>query len=436
MCVGEREMMFRILPATVFGLLLLPQSISAEKLREHKIEKGDTPAGLARRYSVSYDEILRFNQMTPGSVLKVGTTLRIPRKGEVTGSTYKVKRGDSVARIADFHGVGQDDLRAANNLEKGKGVQVGQTISIPHILRGGATRGHVIRKGDSLALIAGKYKVAVADLARANKLRKGMPLELGRTLIIPEDENDAGVYKPKRVSKLVKSGRKVPGGVKHEVQPGQSLWIIARAYNVSGDRIAAANDFEKGDGVTAGQEILIPGARQVVPVRVKGFSIQPINFISVWNNKRVNLRLLNDKGRIIQRNRTALSRLAGPKGKSKRVRKFHPRLIHMLQRVAERYPDKSIEIISGYRVPTPGRRLSKHNLGQAIDFRVQGVDRKALFEFIRTLPDVGAGYYPNSVFIHMDVRDKPGFWIDYSGIGEPADYRNEGLDPEAAADAE
>jgi LysM repeat protein len=391
---------------------------------------------LAKRYNVSYEEIRRFNQMGPEAVLKVGFTLDIPFPGEVAGDTHTVKPGDSVARIADFYGVAQNDLRAANGFKKGDGVRVGQQIKIPHVLRGGVTKGHVIRVGDTLASIAKKHDVPVNTLARANKLDKGDTLELGRTLVIPDDESDVqATYRPKKINTLVKTGRKVTGGVKHTVQPGQSLWVIARAYNTTGDRIAAANGFEKGDGVNAGQEILIPGARNVVPVRVRGFTTQPIHFVSVWNDKRVNLKLLNNQGRIIQRNRKILSNVTGAR-KGGRSKLLHPRLIHMLERVAERYPGRIIEVVSGYRPRKKGQRVSKHNLGRAVDFRVQGVDRKELFEFVKSLPKVGAGYYPNSVFVHMDVRDKSTFWVDYSGVGEPAQYSREGLDPEAAADAE
>ena len=54
-----------------------------------------------------------------------------------------------------------------------------------------------------------------------------------------------------------------------------------------------------------------------------------------------------------------------------------------------------------------------------------GVPNAALFRFCRTLDDVGCGFYPNSKFVHVDVR-RPGagrvFWIDISGPGEPSEY--------------
>jgi hypothetical protein len=38
------------------------------------------------------------------------------------------------------------------------------------------------------------------------------------------------------------------------------------------------------------------------------------------------------------------------------------------------------------------------------------------------------GYYPNSTFVHLDVRDTPATWIDYSKPGEPPRYNTPGVD--------
>jgi hypothetical protein len=79
-------------------------------------------------------------------------------------------------------------------------------------------------------------------------------------------------------------------------------------------------------------------------------------------------------------------------------------------------------VISGYR---PGSKGSFHQSGKALDFRLDGVKNEDLVAFCKTLPDVGCGYYPNSSFVHMDVR-APGTghvaWIDASGPGESPNY--------------
>ena len=57
--------------------------------------------------------------------------------------------------------------------------------------------------------------------------------------------------------------------------------------------------------------------------------------------------------------------------------------------------------------------------GLACDFRVEGVKTTELRDYLRaTFDKVGVGYYPNSTFVHLDVRkDRSAFWIDYSGPG-------------------
>jgi hypothetical protein len=105
---------------------------------------------------------------------------------------------------------------------------------------------------------------------------------------------------------------------------------------------------------------------------------------------------------------------------SERVMRVHPGLLERLQRVANRYPGKAIEILSGHR--PDARDTSRHHHGRALDMRVAGVSREALRDFLRSFPETGVGYYPNSYFVHMDVREDKGYWVDRSGPGEAPDY--------------
>ncbi|HUT76344.1 MAG TPA: LysM peptidoglycan-binding domain-containing protein [Polyangia bacterium] len=296
-----------------------------------------------------------------------------------------------------------------------------QEISIPVVLRGGASRSHVVQAGDTMARIARKHGVTAARLAAENKLGKNAVLSTGRTLVIPEKQDDPGTFVPKKTNKLVESGQKVAGGVLHTVQPGQTLWIIARAYNVSGDRIAKANGIEKTAPLSVGKKLLVPGAKGPVPVRVKGFAVQPVRFVRVWNNAELVVRLMTAKGRVSPAARKALSKLAQARKGRNRIRLLHPSLLHMLQRMAERWPGHTIEIVSGYRAGERGHE-SKHSQGRAVDFRVRGIQNREVYEFCTELPKSGCGYYPNSVFVHMDTRDKPITWTDVSAPGESAKY--------------
>jgi uncharacterized protein YcbK (DUF882 family) len=111
-------------------------------------------------------------------------------------------------------------------------------------------------------------------------------------------------------------------------------------------------------------------------------------------------------------------------GKGGRVGKMHPRLATLFYRVCRYYTSqgKRVEVISGYR-PAAKNSRSPHKKGLAVDFRVKGVANAALRDYLRKSYDkVGVGYYPNSVFVHFDVRQRSAFWIDYSGPGDEAEY--------------
>jgi hypothetical protein len=105
---------------------------------------------------------------------------------------------------------------------------------------------------------------------------------------------------------------------------------------------------------------------------------------------------------------------------SELVMRVHPDLAVRLQKIAQRFPGKTIEIISGHR--PDARSTSRHHHGRALDVHVEGVSREQLRDFLRTLDQTGVGYYPNGYFVHVDVRDDRGYWIDRSGPGEAADY--------------
>lgn len=108
------------------------------------------------------------------------------------------------------------------------------------------------------------------------------------------------------------------------------------------------------------------------------------------------------------------------------IMKVDPGLALRLDKVLEHFKTDGhapkVAIVSGSRPTSTG---SLHALGRAMDFRLEGVDNLKLAEFCKTLPDTGCGYYPNSSFVHMDVRAEGSghtAWIDASGPGEAPRY--------------
>lgn len=107
------------------------------------------------------------------------------------------------------------------------------------------------------------------------------------------------------------------------------------------------------------------------------------------------------------------------------VRPVHPRLLWLLQTIGDAFPRRAVYVYSGYRPKAAGKGHSLHGEARAMDISIHGVRNEDLFRFCRTLDDVGCGYYPNSKFVHVDVR-KPGvghaFWVDASHPGETSRY--------------
>ncbi len=111
------------------------------------------------------------------------------------------------------------------------------------------------------------------------------------------------------------------------------------------------------------------------------------------------------------------------------VRVVNPRLLWALQRVADAFPWRTIYIFSGYRPAPkgakPGGHHSLHGEARAMDISVSGVPNEGLFAVCRKLDDIGCGFYPNSKFVHVDIR-RPGtghaYWIDISSPGEPSHF--------------
>lgn len=113
--------------------------------QSHTVASGDTCAGIATRYNISLDELLRANRFIDANCtnLRVGDTLRIPGStvqptprpnttpGASGGRTYTVQQGDTCAAIAASYGVDVNALVSLNGLGDCTGLKIGQVLRIP-----------------------------------------------------------------------------------------------------------------------------------------------------------------------------------------------------------------------------------------------------------------------------------------------------------------
>jgi membrane-bound lytic murein transglycosylase D len=112
----------------------------------HTVVSGDNLWDLGQRYKVSSRSIAKWNGFAPRDTLKLGQKLVIWQKPSSTSKvattntgieqaimrniTYKVRRGDSFARIADKFNVRISDIERWNSLSRNKYLQPGQRLKL------------------------------------------------------------------------------------------------------------------------------------------------------------------------------------------------------------------------------------------------------------------------------------------------------------------
>jgi uncharacterized protein YcbK (DUF882 family) len=264
---------------------------------------------------------------------------------------------------------------------------------------------HPVRQGQTLSAIARRYHITVGALASANGLAETARLRVGQVLQIPEQ----GVV---------------------FVRDGQTLSHIARRHGVSIRDLARANRLRDDATLRVGQRLTLPGyersgaseraARRWGTPRHRGI----VSLYRPVKQEQLRMRLLDQNGRARTAARRQLSHMMRHRTTLRSLLP-NPRLLWILTQVSDHFGGRRIYVMSGYR-PAGGytRETSRHTKGRALDIRVQGVPNTELRDYLRTLREVGVGYYPNSQFVHVDVRDRSAYWVDVSRPGEQPRYRD------------
>jgi len=222
-----------------------------------------------------------------------------------------------------------------------------------------------------------------------------------------------------------------PPMVLHQVRPGQTVASIARLYRITVARLCADNVQACRRPLKPGVELRIaaagppppqPAARAprdpyALPPRHPGTITLHSPFGS-WSGTAV-----AKDGKVTKAAGAGFEKMLACRRTGKRWT-IDERLIRMVGKLSDHFGGRAIRVISGYRPWSPDQYTteSKHNVGRAMDFSIPGVPNEVIRDFCRSLPDVGCGYYPNSSFVHLDVREGSAYWIDYSGPGEPPRY--------------
>jgi membrane-bound lytic murein transglycosylase D len=179
--------------------------------RLHPAEQGETLSDVARQYRVTVPAIEAANHLEPHATLPAGFLLNVPTPPPtVKVVSYRVRRGDTLAGIAERYDVTVDQLKRWNHISGG------------HVSRGARLR---IYAGSQSAAAPARQKSAQNETTGLENVSTG------------------------------KSEK--PASLEHRVKPGETLYSIAHAYQVSVSVLRQSNPFLADRPLQAGDVLTI-----------------------------------------------------------------------------------------------------------------------------------------------------------------------------------
>ena len=197
-------------------LAALPEGQQVRWVR-YKIRSGDALSLIAKRHDTTADVLRQINDIR-GNNIRAGDYLMIPtatrsldnysqsaaerlarlqnRPRGATKSVHVVRTGESLWTISQRYGVGTRSLAKWNGMAPGDTLSVGREL----VVWSGKTASgngnsakvrkvhYTVRKGDSLARIAGKFRVTIGDLKNWNQSLAGKKyLQPGQRIVMYVD---------------------------------------------------------------------------------------------------------------------------------------------------------------------------------------------------------------------------------------------------------
>lgn len=116
---------------------------------------------------------------------------------------------------------------------------------------------YIIKNGDNLENIAGKFGTTPDILKSINNIYFDNALRVGMEIIVPKNEENYFNY--------------------YTIEQGDSLYKIARKYNINPNLLASLNGLNMEDYIYPNQEILIPKSGYSYYITAEGDTIDSVS---------------------------------------------------------------------------------------------------------------------------------------------------------------
>lgn len=188
-------------------------SVAGQSIETYRVQKGDSLWAIAKRNSISLNELLTLNGLDKNAPLKIGQEIKIPVEGgsaqistvtadayqpttyNTEAQNYSVQRGDTLSRIAKKFDTSVSAIKAANNKTSDM-IRVGEELLIPVPASGvsaapqvkstatnsASGRTHVVKAGEYPATIARQYGMTSSELLAMNGITDPRALQVGQKL--------------------------------------------------------------------------------------------------------------------------------------------------------------------------------------------------------------------------------------------------------------
>lgn len=202
-----------------------PVTFQAKKIKKvipakfHKVKSGETLSGIAEKYDISVAELKRKNGIR-GSKINLKQMLKI--KDQQTYTVFEP------VQAAATKSTNVTDASVAQN--KGS-LKVAENIAT-----------HKVTKGETLFQISKQYNISIDELKRINNLPSGTIIP---GLVLKLNEPSAASLNVAKTETTTKT-------TTHKVISGESLFSIAKMYDISVEELRKINDLG-GSSIQTGQ---------------------------------------------------------------------------------------------------------------------------------------------------------------------------------------
>lgn len=158
----------------------------------YTVRAGDTLSHIALWYNTTVEELVKLNDIQNPNLIYIGQKILITTSGDPnkeTHITYVVKRGDTLTKLAIRYGTTINKIVQLNNIQNPNLIYVGQRLIIDisqssNNIIGNSPVYYRVRRGDSLWRIAKRYNTTVYNLVRLNNIPNPNRIYVGQVILI------------------------------------------------------------------------------------------------------------------------------------------------------------------------------------------------------------------------------------------------------------